>query len=154
MPKATTFHSDVHLRIKNVKNIELVEKIYNESSSDKITINDILNDALDIGLSSLAEGSPAPSTISDMMKKETDRILKNQNRCTQNLMSQIDKLLALNLVQEEMIGSIIQEFEFFLKANGISIDDELLKKFKLSLPARFEESKQYYINTLVGEDNE
>lgn len=113
------------------------------------SLSDILNAAIEAGLKVIQNNDLSPSSFEEIVKKEVKKSIDTQYRCTKKLMLQIKKLTILESVQELMISSLLQEFEFYLKAQGVRLDDRMLEDFKASLPKRFEDDKQYFISTLM-----
>lgn len=151
--KKRTLSSELHLRIKKVKTLEQIEEVYNDSTLNYKTINDVLNDAIEIGVKAIKDGNAAPENVQQIIKKEVKRCIDTQYRCTNKVMLQLRKITILESVQELILSSLVQEFELYLKAQGIKLDEKMLEDFKNSLPKRFEEDKQYFISRLLVDDN-
>ena len=89
-----------------------------------------------------------PDTINSELEKYTNRIVSAQTKQTQKIMLQLNKLSILLSINESIVSTIVQELEFFMRANGVIIPDELLEDFKNELPTRFETDKEILIRKL------
>ncbi|MBR2887405.1 MAG: hypothetical protein IKB95_04195 [Bacteroidales bacterium] len=143
--KNITISSQQHIRIKKLSTLSLLQQAYDNKKGDNI--NAIINKALDLGLPALVEDRK-PDTINSELEKYTNRIVSAQTKQTQKIMLQLNKLSILLSINESIVSTIVQELEFFMRANGVIIPDELLEDFKNELPTRFETDKEILIRKL------
>lgn len=146
--KARTVSSDLHIRITKLKTLTLLQKVYDSKSEERKKINTIINEALELALPCMLDNTSL-DTIDKTLERHTGRILSQQYKHTEKILSQLTKLSILLITNEQMVSSVLQELEFFLLANGIKIPEELLSEFKDNLPERFEKDKEILIEKLI-----
>ena len=154
-PRPNKFSSEIRVRIKNVDTLEQIKNIY--SSRRFKSINEIINAALELGLPLLDQKATQYADAGE----QADRLIQQLSPLVNSLIFNMKKITVLQTVQESMIGSLIQELEFYMKIKGVDIDPALLDEFRLYLPDRFEQDKQELIERLFdaassanGEDDE
>lgn len=152
MTKKISLSSDLHIRIKKLSTLMMLQDISEARQGERSKINAIINEALEIGLPCVKDSSN-PDSFRDALDKSTQRIIMNQNRQTQKIQDGLQKLSVLAAVNESIVGSIIQEVEMLLSANGFELPKELLDDMMTSIPRRFEEQKDYLIGKLIGKNN-
>lgn len=152
MTKKISLSSDLHIRIKKLSTLMMLQDISEARQGERSKINAIINEALEIGLPCVKDSSN-PDSFRAALDKSTQRIIMNQNRQTQKIQDGLQKLSVLAAVNESIVGSIIQEVEMLLSANGFELPKELLDDMMTSIPRRFEEQKDYLIGKLIGKNN-
>lgn len=139
---------DLHVRIQKEKTLDQLNELQSLREGKAQTVNSIINEALEMALPYMLEGG-RPQAMEDVLEKHTQRIIMNINRQVSRLNTSLQKLSILSIINEAMVGSIVQELEYFIKANGVPIPDELLEDFKNEIPKRFDAEKQKLIETLL-----
>lgn len=139
---------DLHVRIQKEKTLDQLNELQSLREGKAQTVNSIINEALEMALPYMLEGG-RPQAMEDVLEKHTQRIIMNINRQASRLNTSLQKLSILSIINEAMVGSIVQELEYFIKANGVPIPDELLEDFKNEIPKRFDAEKQKLIETLL-----
>ena len=140
--------SDIHIRVLKTKTLESLKKVKELRKGTDEQINVIVNDALEIALPIMLDKGE-PETIKKIISENTETILKKQAENTKKLFSEIRKISILLLTNEQLVGTILQEFEYFLSVKNIEIPQELLLEFKDNLPKRFEDEKKKLIEDLI-----
>lgn len=146
--KAKSISPDLHVRITKLKTLTLLQKVYDSKPEEGKKVNAIINEALELALPCMLDNTSL-DTVDKAMERHTGRIISQQSRHTEKILAQLTKLSILLMTNEQMVGSILQELEFFLLANGIKIPEELLSEFKDNLPERFENDKEILIEKLI-----
>lgn len=155
MARRLSISSEFHLRIRRRSTLDYIQNLFDSKEYD--SVNEILNTALEKGLPAMIENAEAviPDNIA---KTVADRVIEELSPLTDSLLLNMKKVTVLQTVQEAMLGSLIQEFEFFLKTKGITLDPKLLDEFRFSIPDRFEKDKQELIdrlfNSIQGSDDD
>lgn len=146
MPRHPSVSSDLHIRIKKSSTLDAIKDLYKTKKFE--SINDIVNIALEKGLPAIyAASDTLPGSVAE---KVSEQVIKHLSPVTDALLLNMKKITVLQSVQESMLGSMIQEFEFFLKTKGVTIDPRLLDEFRFRLPQRFEDDKQELIDRLFA----
>lgn len=142
------FSHEMKIRIKNIDTMDNLKKIYETKKYD--SVNSIVNAALEKGLPLLLSGEESLGNPSLIATKVAEQVLQQLSPLANSLLFNMRKITVLQTVQESILGSLIQEFEFYLKTKGVSIDPVLLEEFRMSLPTRFEQDKQVLIERLFN----
>ena len=140
--KPVSFSPEMKIRIKKTSTMSLVEELYESQKFD--SINSIINIGLEKGLPIVA-GKQLALDGEEIANRVSEEILDKLVPFSNSILFNLRKLAVLQTVQETMLSSLIQEFEFFLQTKGIVLDEELLEEFRLKLPDRFDEDKQELI---------
>ena len=140
--KPITFSPEMKVRIKKTTTMNLIEELYESKKFD--SINSIINLGLEKGLPIVA-GKQLALDGEEIANRVSEEILDKLVPFSNSILFNLRKLAVLQTVQETMLSSLIQEFEFFLQTKGITLDEELLDEFRMNLPARFDEDKQELI---------
>ncbi|MBE6537791.1 MAG: hypothetical protein E7673_07595 [Ruminococcaceae bacterium] len=149
MAKKTVSH-ELRVRVTKPKILDMINEI--KEQGHYASANAMLNDALERGLPYIS-GKKTPevnANTREIVKKVSEAVSAQLSDFEYKMLFNMKKIQVLQTIQEQMLGSFIQEFEFFLQTNGIRLDKALLEKFKESLPERFESDKQAYINQLLS----
>lgn len=147
MKKNTQISPQLHIRIQKTKTMDQLNELISSREGKSQKVNSIINEALEMALPCMLEGSH-PQAMDDILEKHTQRIIMNTNRQATRLNSTLNKLAILLITNESIVGTIVQELEYFMAANGIDISEELMHDFMDTLPARFEEEKKALIEKL------
>lgn len=149
MAKKSVYH-ELRIRVNKPKIMDLINDINKQGHYP--SVNAMLNDALERGLPYIS-GKKSPETNAntrDIVKKVTEAVSTQLSEFEYKMIFNMKKIQILQTIQEQMLGSMLNEFEFFLATNGVKLDAALLDKFKESLPERFEIEKQGYIEQLLS----
>lgn len=140
------YYYEIRVKLKKVETLELLKKVY-ETQKYK-TATAIINAALEKGLPLLLSGEERSVNPDQLANKVAEQVLEKFTPISNSLLFNMRKIAVLQTVQESMLGSLLQEFEFFLKTKGVSIDPAILEEFRIALPDRFENDKQDLIERL------
>ncbi|MBO5416763.1 MAG: hypothetical protein J6A83_09060 [Clostridia bacterium] len=150
--------NELRIRVTKPKVMDMINTI--KAQGHYTTVNAMLNDALERGLPYIS-GKKSPevnANTREIVKRVSEAVASQLSEFEYKVIFNMKKIQILQTIQEQMLGSLVNEFEFFLSTNGIKLDSALLESFKESLPERFETEKQDYINQLLSatkdEDNE
>lgn len=143
--KPFTFSPEMKIRIKKTSTMSLIEEIYSTQNFD--SVNAIINAGLEKGLP-IVSGKQFSLDGAEIASIVSEKVLDKLEPFSNSILFNLRKLAVLQTVQETMLSSLIQEFEFFLQTKGITLDEELLDEFRINLPLRFEEDKQELIARL------
>lgn len=154
------FSHELKIRIKKAETLDTLKEVYKTKKYS--SINAAVNAALEKGLPLLLADSDYGVNPKKLASQISEQVLEQLLPISNSLIFNMRKITVLQTVQESMLGSLIQELEFFLKIKGISIDPAILEDFRLTLPTRFENDKQEMIERLFaaadaseeGENNE
>lgn len=134
-------NNQFHLRIKKQSTSELIEKLAQENS---LTLNEIINMALEEGLNKLGRihsgnDEDLVSVCSKIVRQEIQPLKEN-----------LAMLLTIQMIDEKMISSLYQQFDFFLKnSNNVKLPEAYKNKFDQKLPEHFDKLKAMYIKNIL-----
>lgn len=142
----------INLRIKKVDTIDKLNIAL--KLNDNKSINDIVNQALEVGLDILIDNSNlSHDTYGEQLDKNTRKILSKLNKIQSTHNKDIVKLLILVSVQEAMLSYLFNANDFEMNVNKTPIPDELKKEFFNKTPDLANELKEQLIHELL-EDND
>ena len=147
MKKNSQISPDLHVRIQKTKTMEQLTELISSREGKSQKVNSIINEALEMALPYMLEGG-RPQAMDDILEKYTQRVIMNTNRQAARLNTTLNKLAILSITNESIVGTIVQELEYFMAANGINVSEELMHDFMDTLPERFEKEKAALIEKL------
>ncbi len=131
---ANTFSIQKHVRIYDLKVAQNIERILEFSHPRYKDYNSIIVEGLKFGLPKILEEVDPETTISDIVKKESDRIIQHSNKLYAKLSADIMKVLVTTVFTQEITTVILNEVETLLKNTGFDVSEEQRRAFMENIP--------------------
>lgn len=137
-----------HIRIKNERELLRLNECMDSGRFN--TFNDLFNLCLEIALPQILE-APANSSVyyQNNIKRLENKIVSKIDREFKVLHKDMTKQLILTQLNTDMLSTIVQIFTFYLKTQGIQIDDKMVENFAQNLPKLFANLKDIYIKNML-----
>lgn len=135
------------IRIYDLKVAQWIDEIMALKDPRFKTFNNVVVEGLKHGLPKILEGYD-PSSVSDIVKKENDRLISHTNRLYEKLQSQINRVLVSTVLSQELITCVLNEVEQILAQNNIAMTEEMRQQFINHLPEPLDEQYQDFLAKL------
>lgn len=133
--KNANFSVEKKIRIYDLKVAQDIERISELNHPRyKHNCNAIIVEALKFGLPKILEEVEPQTTIADLVKKESDRIIQHNNKLYEKLSANIMKVLVTTVFTQEISTVILNEVESLLFTENIKVSDEQRLAFMQNIP--------------------
>lgn len=135
------------IRIYDLKVAQWIDEVMALDDPRFKSFNTVVNEGLKHGLPKILEGYD-PLSVSDIVKKENDRVISHANRLFEKMQEQINRILVSVVLSQELITCVLNEVEQVLAQNNIEMTEEMRQQFINNLPEPLNEQYQEFLKKL------
>ena len=138
MPKKknANFSVEKKIRIYDLKVAQDIERILSLNHPRYTNnCNAVIVEALKFGLPKILEEVEPETTIAEIVKRESDRIIQHNNKLYEKLSANIMKVLVTTVFTQELATVVLNEVETLLNNASIQVSDEQRLAFMENIPA-------------------